>query len=613
MAEIIVTTASDTDADGLTLREALAQAALDAAADTITFASGVTAITLTQGQLIAGTDVTIDGGAPGVTIDANELSRVLLVHGSGTDVVLDGITVTGGKTTGVGQSGGGIQTAAGTSLALTDSTVSDSSTVADFTDGGGIFAAGALSLTDSTVAGNRTLGDFATGGGIYAVSAVTLLRSSIDGNSTAGTQSEGGGIYGLGGLTLTDSTVSDNSTAGDVARGGGIYAQGGLTLTGSTVSGNSTSGASSSGGGINNSIGAVSLVASTISGNTTAGANSDGGGISGPGYDAAVTLTASTISGNRALGSGSDGGGVAQNGDLIVTNSIVAGNSAYGSGPDIVRSVTSTNGHNIFGSGVLGVYGTGDRLGVAAGTLFAALDPATGGGVLADNGGPTPTIALKDASTNPALAGADPADSSATDQRGEARPQPTGTNPDIGAFELDQTSTPPVGDILGTNRADVLRGTSGVDVIRGLAGKDEIRGLQGNDTLYGDAGFDELFGNGGCDRLFGGANGDRFTFLQVGEAPARGPRYDEIMDFSRSEGDKINLRLIDADAATSGVNDTFRFIGKQALTGAAQVRYEATADGDFLVSGSNDADAAAEFAFIVRTDLAVLRGSDFLL
>ena len=34
MADILVTTASDTDTDGLTLREALAQADLDAAADT---------------------------------------------------------------------------------------------------------------------------------------------------------------------------------------------------------------------------------------------------------------------------------------------------------------------------------------------------------------------------------------------------------------------------------------------------------------------------------------------------------------------------------------------------------------------------------------------------
>ena len=75
--------------------------------------------------------------------------------------------------------------------------------------------------------------------------------------------------------------------------------------------------------------------------------------------------------------------------------------------------------------------------------MFAAIDPTTGGGLLADNGGPTQTIALRDAPDNPALGGADPADAPATDQRGVARPQPDGTNPDIGAFELDQTAVPP--------------------------------------------------------------------------------------------------------------------------------------------------------------------------
>ena len=70
-------------------------------------------------------------------------------------------------------------------------------------------------------------------------------------------------------------------------------------------------------------------------------------------------------------------------------------------------------------------------------------------GGLADNGGPTQTIALRDAADNPALGGADPADAPATDQRGVARPQPAGTNPDIGAFELNQTGTVP-NEIVGT-------------------------------------------------------------------------------------------------------------------------------------------------------------------
>jgi acetyltransferase-like isoleucine patch superfamily enzyme len=63
---------------------------------------------------------------------------------------------------------------------------------------------------------------------------------------------------------------------------------------------------------------------------------------------------------------------------------------------------------------------------------------AIGAPVLADNGGPTETIALLDAADNPALDAIPVGQCPATDQRGEERPQPAGTNCDIGAFELAQ-------------------------------------------------------------------------------------------------------------------------------------------------------------------------------
>ncbi len=86
----------------LTLREALALANADnLTADRIEFAPEVQGQTIILGgsQLTVSSDVTIDGGA-GVTIDANQHSRVLLVQGLDTDVTLRHLTITGGRTTG---------------------------------------------------------------------------------------------------------------------------------------------------------------------------------------------------------------------------------------------------------------------------------------------------------------------------------------------------------------------------------------------------------------------------------------------------------------------------------------------------------------------------------
>ena len=211
--------------------------------------------------------------------------------------------------------------------------------------------------------------------------------------------------------------------------------------------------------------------------------------------------------------------------------------------------------------------------------------------------------------TNPALAGALAADAPDTDQRGAARPAPAGTDPDVGAFELSQS--PPSEEIVGTKRADFLQGTGEDDVIRGLAGNDTLYGLPGDDRLFGDNGKDSLFGKAGIDQSTGGLGADRFVFRATAEAAPDGPVYEEILDFNRSQGDKIDLRGIDANADAPG-NQPFAFVGAAAISGPAQLHVEAF-DGDFLVTGNVDADPAADFAIVVRTGLASLRASDFLL
>jgi hypothetical protein len=619
----LVTTTSDITADDgqLTLREALALAdAENLTKDRIEFAAEVQGqtITLAGSQLTASSDVTVDGGA-GVTIDADQASRVLLVEGIGTDVSLQHLTITGGRTT-EDEGGGGISAGRFTNLALdhtmvsgnsatgggggisgyyvtlTNSIVSGNNATGDLAAGGGI-SGRYVTLTNSTVSGNNATGVFNLGGGISGYY-VTLTNSTVSGNNATGDYSSGGGIDGLL-VTMTSSTVSGNNAAGD---GGGI-AGGQVTVTDSTISGNSAT--HGVGGGIDASL--VTVTNSTLSGNSVGGDYGHGGGIySNGGY---LTLTNSTVSANSATSG--DGGGIFLQLSLgTFANSIVAGNVAGGVAPEIAGRITSSNSHNIFGSDVDG-NAPGDLENVSTNLLFASLDPATGGGLLADNGGPTQTIALRDAPDNPALAGADPADTPATDQRGEARPQPAGTDPDLGAFELSQTAVP-LNEIVGTSRGEFLSGTAGADLMHGLGGDDRLWGRPGDDLLFGDAGKDVLAGKAGIDQMTGGAEADRFLYRRPIDAPPDGPVLDQIMDFRRAQHDKVDLRPIDADQ-TAGGNQKFSFIGEQDITRAGQVRYEEVADGQFLVSGSTDRDPAPEFAFLVHADVAQLHASDFLL
>lgn len=554
-------------ADGqLSLREALALADSDnSTADRIEFAPQVQGqtIALRGGELTVRSDVTVDGGT-GVTIDAHEASRVLLVQGFGTDVQLQHLTITGGHTRGDYSGGGGIHADTFTTLMLDHVAVTGNGTAGDNANGGGIDGDRVM-LLNSTVSGNSAI---ASGGGVFA-NYVTLTNSLIAGN----TADSGGGIFGN--VTVNDSIICDNIAA---SIGGGIFGNG--ALANSTVAHNSAG----------DFAGGVSGFSLSLSNCTVA--DNSGGGIFGDGSLNSCTVTSNTEFGIE----------VTSFVNFQLNNCIIAGNSddviAGGDGPGTVIS----NGHNIFGSAVVGAV-AGDLQNVSTGLLFA--------GELADNGGPTPTIGLRDAADNPALAGADPTDAPATDQRGEVRPQPEGTAPDIGAFELNQSGGG-LNEIVGTRHDDFLRGTADADLIRGLAGDDRLWGRDGDDQLFGGAGRDVLAGKGGIDEMTGGNGADRFLFRHVADAPVSGPSYDEILDFRRAQHDQIELRPIDARAGADG-DQKFTFIGEHEFTQAGQLRLEPTADGDFLVSGNTDRDLDAEFAFVVQTGVEHLKAADFLL
>jgi CSLREA domain-containing protein len=247
---------------------------------------------------------------------------------------------------------------------------------------------------------------------------------------TAGKDSaQGGGILNAGALTLTDVTVSGNSAGGiGSGQGGGIYCNAGtLVITNSTLSGNqATGGTDDEGGAIYNNNGTVSLTNVTIASNTVSG-----GSVS------------------------NQGGGIFTSGGTVnLRNTIVAGNTAS-VGPDLSGSFTS-QGHNFIGKGD---DSTGLSNGVSndqVGSVASPIDPLLG--PLANNGGPTQTMALLTGSTaidagddcvftdscSPAVGVA-----LTTDQRGTGFSRQTDGDSngtavvDIGAFEAPACITPP--------------------------------------------------------------------------------------------------------------------------------------------------------------------------
>jgi ELWxxDGT repeat protein len=153
--------------------------------------------------------------------------------------------------------------------------------------------------------------------------------------------------------------------------------------------------------------------------------------------------------------------------------------------------------------------------------------------------------------------------------------------------ELERLSLSGATDLNGTGNAlaNRLDGNAGANVLDGGEGDDALYGLGGNDTLIGGIGSDLLDGGLGNDSLAGGAGNDSFLFRSVAEAHG-----DVIADFSVAEGDRLNLRSIDANTSVAG-NQAFAWIGVALFGGVAgQLRFE-----NGVLSGDVDGDGAADF------------------
>ncbi len=345
-------------------------------------------------------------------------------------------------------SGGAISNAGGT---LHASGCSLTSNVAPGSRGGGIFVGdGSVSLARCVFSENFAI----YGGGIYVKSGTLTLDQGLMSQNTA---SSGGAIMNFGTLSIDDArflkneafynggAIDDLASTGarildcGFTRNSGLY--GGAvaisksgaaadTVTGCTFSANS---GFRTGGGIFVGKGQLTLTNSTVATNSA----STGGGafLSILGV---LTAINDTIADNHVPLDFDAGGIFSEGGNMYLYNTIVAQNTEGTYASDIIAPASTVTGsYNLIGTG-----GSGGLVNGQHGNQVGVANP--GLATLADNGGPTETIALMAGSL--ALDNGSDSISGVTvptiDQRGALR-GPSGLNagpaPDVGAFEASSS------------------------------------------------------------------------------------------------------------------------------------------------------------------------------
>lgn len=358
----VVNTALDDatgSADGLlSLREAITAANNNAAfgdavagsinGDAIQFASSMAfqTIALSLGQLDITDDLSIQAGSLNVTVDAQNVSRVLNISAS-ENVSIGGLRLIRGKA----PNGGGVVVSGGGST--TFFRVSLVQNVSTLTGGGGIWNNGDnLYLTECVLDRNSASGSSGRGGGLYMFDGRTAIREGqFKGNNAV---RSGGGIEVAHGDLFTTEALIGGTGAGEgnragpsgsstVGEGGGLHVSGTtgshIAIRGGSFIRNS---AAHEGGGLwvpNNTELLVRLGA-VVQGNIAHGAaaGDGGGGIFNRG--GTVRIVSSTISGNTALGTAGSGGGIYSTaGDVRISGSNITSNSAArgGGGIEIVN------------------------------------------------------------------------------------------------------------------------------------------------------------------------------------------------------------------------------------------------------------------------------------
>jgi hypothetical protein len=357
--------------------------------------------------------------------------------------------------------------------------ISGSSIDGNFANGGNGGSVDQNGQTNGGAGGSAQGGGVWVGAGAVAINNTTFESSVAQGGISGtggngvnpGGSADGGGLYSLGNVTVTNSTfhlsAANGGDGGDAfgatclgghqagdgggGRGGAIFADGGsLIVNTATFANNLATGGDGGDGGqtdgglncgfhgvgglahggaiANNNAATVNVKHATISLNNAQAGNT---GVNQGGANKPPRLVAEGTGGGIRVGPA----GVTLENTIIADNTAANGlGDATGAptpGPNVDGTVVS-NGHNLLGTATEagGFIGTGDITG--ANPLLLAL---------ADNGGPTQTMALSPGS--PAI-DAGVASGALFDQRGELRTYDdpgvvnaaTSDATDIGAFEL---------------------------------------------------------------------------------------------------------------------------------------------------------------------------------
>lgn len=317
-----------------------------------------------------------------------------------------------------------------------------------------------------TLDANNAVRHFATS----ASAGLDLQRLSlIHGNGQAGVGGGGAVFAGIGtALTLTD-VVADNNTA---PIGGAIFVAGTgvpgwtttLALTRVSMSANL---AKSGGGAIEYRGTALTVAESLFASNTLTGVGSNGGAIEvNPFSPSTLSIVNSTFYNNGGNSAGGGGISITNVANGTINGSTLANNFGQGA-IAILGNGTATTLRNTIISATAGnqncyLYQGGTLTDGGNNLQFGGTQPNSCGasiptadpqlGALANNGGPTKTMAL--AAGSSAIDGGNNATCSSIDQRSVARP--IGPVCDIGAFEAPLaavapaiTNGPPPGGTVG--------------------------------------------------------------------------------------------------------------------------------------------------------------------